>query len=191
MFVRALGILTTLLFCSQLFAATEVVEHLKGTSYASKLAINSRLEVRMLRWSDEQEQEAVLSAYDEYLQNHDGQAFAGMLEEQKAKGYLLTSEVSGYVIRYAWREQGDDGERMVLLLTPDLTSKNPNIWREPKQDGPGFTLVELHLSGEQGVVKTSLDTGIMLTGDGRLALQDFDDAQAFGVVDKLMPPMGT
>lgn len=193
MFKKTITFLTTLLVCSQLFAATEVIRQLEATNYDSKQAINSKLEVRLTAWSDAEELETVVGLYNEYLQSQDSLVFQDALEEQPIKGYLLTSEPTGYIIRYAWTEKTEEGEKLVFMITPGLKSINPNIWREPNPnpiiygvDNPdyeGFTLVELLVDEEGGVFKTSLDTEILVREDNKLALADFVHTRDFAVLN--------
>jgi len=193
MFKKTISFLTCLLICSQLFAAIEVIRQLEATNYDSKQAINTKLEIRLTAWSDAEEQEAVVGLYNDYLMNQNSEAFQGALEEQTIKGYLLTSEPTGYIIRYAWSEEAEEGERLVFMVTPGLKSINPNIWHEPNPnpiiygvDNPdyvGFTLVELLMDNEGGVFKTSLDTDILVREDNKLSLADFVHTRDFAVLN--------
>ncbi len=193
MFKQSITFLTSLLICGQLFAATEVIRQLEATNFDSKQAINSKLELRLTAWSDSEEQETVVSLYNDYLQDKDSEALQNALEEQTIKGYLLTSEPTGYIIRYAWSEETEEGERFVFMLTPGLKSINPTIWRKPNPnpiiygiDNPdyvGFTLVELLMDKERGVFKTSLDTDILIREDNKLALADFANTRDFAVLN--------
>src|SRR5690606_25170113 len=85
---------------------------------------------------------------------------------------------SGYTVKYAWKEESEDADRMVFLVTPGLKTRNPVLWKTPNTDERPFTLVELHWEGEEAVMKTSLDTGISSEG-GLLQLENFDSAPAF------------
>ena len=193
MFKKTITFMTSLLICSQLFAATEVIRQLDGTNYDSKQAIHSKLEIRLTAWSDAEEQETVLGYYKDYLQDKDSEVFQDALEEQAIKGYLLTSEPTGYIIRYAWSEEVETGERLVFMIAPGLKSINPNIWRDPnpnpiiyRVDNPdyvGFTLVELLINDEGGVFKTSLDTDILVREDNKLSLANFSNARDFAVLN--------
>jgi len=147
-----------------------------------------------LRWSDESEQELVANLYEEYLQNQDDTVFVKALEEQIIKGYLRTSEVTGYIVHYVWNEQSAEGERLALLISPGLKSINPTIWKEPNlnpvvslkpnPDYKDFTLVEVLINNGEGVVKTSLASDIQLREDNKLSLADFSSARDFAVIHK-------
>jgi hypothetical protein len=195
MLFRTISFLTGLLICCQLSAATDVIKQLEGTNYDSKQAINSKLEVQIVRWSDESEQESVVNLYEEYLQNQNDTDFVKALEEQPIKGYLRTNEITGYIIHYAWHEESQDGERLALLISPGLKSINPTIWKEPNlnpaislkpnPDYKDFTLVEILINDDEGVVKTSLDAEIQISNDNKLTLTDFSSARDFAVIHKV------
>lgn len=194
MLFKSISFLAGLLICSQLSAATDIIRQLDGTNYDSKQAINSKLEIQILRWSDNSEQENVANLYQEYLQNKDDTAFIKAIEEQSVKGYLRTSEVTGYIVHYAWNEASADGERLALLISPGLKSINPTIWKEPNlnpaislkpnPDYQDFTLVEVLINDGEGIVKTSLDTDIQIRDDNKLTLTDFSSARDFAVIYK-------
>jgi len=194
MLFKSISFLAGLLICSQLSAATDIIRQLDGTNYDSKQAINSKLEIQILRWSDESEQELVANLYEEYLQNQDDTVFVKALEEQIIKGYLRTSEVTGYIVHYVWNEQSAEGERLALLISPGLKSINPTIWKEPNlnpvvslkpnPDYKDFTLVEVLINNGEGVVKTSLASDIQLREDNKLSLADFSSARDFAVIHK-------
>ena len=181
MLARYLIVLAGLLFCQQSIAA-EVIEHLQGNSFDSVSPDKAGLEIRMLRWSESDEFESVLTAYNAYLDSRDGKAFGKALQNLSIKGYLLTKESTGYIVYHAWQETSADGERKVLLLVPGLKSKNPLIWKQPTQNDTGFTLLEMHRNGDEWELKTSLDAEIIVDQENRLRLADYASASQFGVL---------
>src|SRR5690606_10809528 len=98
--------------------------------------------------------------YNAYLDNQDEKVFLDVLDDIPTQGYLFTAAATGYTVKYAWKEETAEHDRMVFLVTPGLKTRNPVLWQEPNSDGRPFTLVELHWEGDQAVVKTSLDAPI-------------------------------
>lgn len=185
MFVRYLILMTMVLFSQQLTAA-EVIEHLQGNTFDSATAENAKLEVRILRWAETEEHEQVLTAYNDYLESQNGTPLLTALRGFRIKGYLLTNESTGYMIYHAWREEIENGERQVLLVTPGLKTKHPLMWKQANQDNTRFTLVELRKNNEAWQVKTSLDNDILVDDQNRLRLSDFDAANEFGMLHEAM-----
>ena len=82
-----------------------------------------------------------------------------------------------------------------MLFTTGLKSINPNIWREPNPnpaiyresnfDYEDFTLIEVFIDSEKGVIKPSLDKEIMVRADSRLALANFPYTREFVVLKKI------
>ena len=103
-------------------------------------------------------------------------------------GYFWTSEVGGYLIRYARQVPQPDGSSRIILLTDKRLGAAKGNWRTAAAAGApntyGFTLIELRLpakgagSGKASVTGTiAVDTGtktLMLDGYDALpvTLQD-------------------
>tara|TARA_R110000772_G_scaffold207925_1_gene318415 strand:+ start:2574 stop:3107 length:534 start_codon:yes stop_codon:yes gene_type:complete len=159
--------------------AVEVIEHLQGNTPESTNADNAGIEVRMLRWAEAAEHEQVLTAYNDYLESQNARDFLEALRELSIKGYLLTSESTGYIIYHAWRQESQNGEQQVLLVTPGLKTKNPLMWKQVNQSNSDFTVVELHRNNDGWQLKTSLDTEIGVDDENRLRLTNYDAGKVF------------
>jgi hypothetical protein len=99
------------------------------------------------------------------------QALAAALQKVPTVGYLWTTDVTGYSIKYAWRAvQPDRSERIVLVTDRRLGAHSPG-WTLTAPGTPNdheFTLIELRLDAKGGEGKASLTTGIAADKDARL-----------------------
>jgi hypothetical protein len=82
------------------------------------------------------------------------------LDKTPTVGYLWSSEVAGYSLRYAVRLPEQDGGERILLVTDRRLGAANDLW---KPVGPGtptnyeFSLVELHVNSKgEGEGKISL-----------------------------------
>jgi len=96
-------------------------------------------------------------------------------------GYIWTSDVTGYSIKYAYRVPSPNGQRIVLLTDRRLGQYSP-AWKPsgtaavPDYD---FSLIELRLEAKGGQGKTSLTNKVTVdTEANTLALDDFAAAPA-------------
>ena len=82
------------------------------------------------------------------------------MKDLPSLGYFWTSEVGGYVIRYAYRTSLPDGGSRIILLTDKRLGAAKNNWQlaEPlKSNSYEFTLIELRLPAKgMGEGKASL-----------------------------------
>lgn len=63
-------------------------------------------------------------------------------------GYFWTSEVGGYLIRYAYQVPQSDGSTRIILLTDKRLGAAKGNWRAAAPGTPntyGFTLIDLRL----------------------------------------------
>jgi hypothetical protein len=154
---------------------------LKGETLATKLANESEVRVSVLGWTDKDKATAFVDEYKKYRDNPtpDHAKFASFLQQQDTKGYLFTKEASGYTVKYAWQSEGALDKRMVLLVTPALTTRNPYQWKVPYKAPEPFSLIEVKFNGDEALMSTSLDTPIEINLDGNLELKDGDKTQVF------------
>ncbi len=152
---------------------------LKGEAFDARYADQSEVRLSVLGWTEPDKLTALEDEYQRYTQNHDHNAFQVFLQQQETQGYLFTKAATGHSIKYAWQDTGSERPRMVLLVTPALKSRTPNLWKTPNEDPAPFSLIEVQLEGDQAVMKTSLETAIETDADGRLRLQDFEQAADF------------
>jgi hypothetical protein len=85
---------------------------------------------------------------------------ATALQQAPTVGYLWSSEVAGYAIRYAGKVTGPDGVERIILITNRRLGATNDLW---KPVGPGapstydFSVVELHVNAKgEGEGKASL-----------------------------------
>lgn len=152
---------------------------LKGEAFDARYADQSEVRLSVLGWSDPGKLAALETEYQRYTQNQDHNAFQVFLQQQETKGYVFTRAATGHSIKYAWQDQNSERPRMVLLVTPALKSRTPNLWKTPNENPAPFSLVEVELQGDEAVMKTSLETAIETDADGRLRLRDFDATADF------------
>ena len=94
------------------------------------------------------------------------------------KGYLWTSESTGYSVRYAFRlPQPDGGERIILATERRLGAWN-DLWKPAGTASPSnyeFSIIELRLNPKgEGEGKASLTGKVILDGEAKtLALDGY------------------
>jgi hypothetical protein len=152
---------------------------LKGQAFDARDADQSEVRLSVLGWTAPDKLAALEQEYAHYKQTEDHAAFQVFLQQQETQGYLFTKAATGHSIKYAWQDEDSERPRMVLLVTPALKSRTPNLWKTPNEDPAPFSLVEVQLEGDEAVMKTSLETAIETDADGRLQLQDFDTTADF------------
>jgi hypothetical protein len=167
--------------CSLSIGAAEAAPlfTLKGEAFDARYADQSEVRLSVLGWTAPDKLAELEAEYQRYTQNHDHAAFNGFLQQQETQGYLFTKAATGHSIKYAWQDEDSERPRMVLLVTPALKSRTPNLWKTPNNDPAPFSLIEVQVEGDQAVMKTSLETGIETDADGRLQLQDFEQTADF------------
>ena len=99
------------------------------------------------------------------------QAFTAALQKAPTIGYLWTTDVTGYSIKYAWHTTQPDGsERIVLATDRRLGAYSPG-WTLNAGGTPtdyDFTLLELRLEPKGGEGKASLTTKMVADNDTKL-----------------------
>jgi hypothetical protein len=133
----------------------------------------------VLGWTAPEKLAAIEAEYAKYATTQDHAAFNVFLQQQDTQGYLFTKAATGHTIKYAWQQANADGSRMVLLVTPALKARTPNMWKTPNEDPAPFSLVEVRAEGDQFVMKSSLETAIETGAEGRLQLEDFNGTAEF------------
>jgi hypothetical protein len=110
-------------------------------------------------------------------------SLAAALATSPTVGYLWSSEVAGYAVRYAARFPSSDGGEHIILLTDRRLGAGDDQWK-PTSPGPGmsyeFSLIELHLNPNgQGEGKASLMGKVMLDPTTKaLALDNYEAVPA-------------
>ncbi len=87
-------------------------------------------------------------------------SLAAALKQTPSLGYLWSSEVAGYAIRYAAKVSGADGNDRIILITDRRLGKTNSRWKPTGAERPNaydFSVIELHLNGKSvGEGKISL-----------------------------------
>jgi hypothetical protein len=160
---------------------------LKGQAFDARHPDQSEVRLSVLGWTAPEKLQAIEAEYQKYAGTQDHDAFNVFLQQQDTQGYLFTKAATGHTIKYAWEQQNSDGQRMVLLVTPALKARTPHMWNTPNTDPAPFSLVEVRVDGDQAVMKTSLETPIETSADGRLQLQDFSGTTEFARLTDATP----
>jgi hypothetical protein len=110
------------------------------------------------------------------------QAFTTALQKAPTIGYLWTTDVTGYSIKYAWHAAQPDGSERIVLATDRRLGAYSPAWT-PKAGGTAtdyeFTLLELRLDAKGGEGKASLTTKITADNDTKLlSLENYAGAPA-------------
>jgi hypothetical protein len=87
-------------------------------------------------------------------------SLAAALQQATTVGYLWSSEVAGYAIRYAGKVSASDGSERMILITDRRLGENNHAW-DLKGDMPasnyGFSVIELRINAKgQGEGKITL-----------------------------------
>ena len=85
---------------------------------------------------------------------------ADALQQAATVGYLWSSEVAGYALRYAGKVAGPDGADRIILITDRRLGSMNNLWKPTGQEPPStyaFSVIELHVNAKgEGEGKISL-----------------------------------
>jgi len=106
-------------------------------------------------------------------------AFAAALGRATTLGYLWTSDVAGYSIKYAWHAPQPNGSDRIVLACDRRLGAYTNAWKAtpqaPETDYP-FTVIELHLESNGSLEgKTSLVGTIAVDNDAKtVALENYN-----------------
>jgi hypothetical protein len=110
-------------------------------------------------------------------------AFTAALGRGPTIGYIWTSDITGYSIKYAWHSTQPDGTERVILASDRRLGAYTNAWKPStpaSETDYTFTLVELR-TGPQGVIegKTSLTNKIVVDAEAKtVALENYAAAAA-------------
>lgn len=89
---------------------------------------------------------------------------ADALQQAATVGYLWSSEVAGYALRYAGKVAGPDGADRIILITDRRLGSMNNLWKPTGQEPPStyaFSVIELHVNAKgEGEGKISLTGGV-------------------------------
>lgn len=102
------------------------------------------------------------------------------LQEATTVGYLWSSEMAGYALRYAGKFDKPDGSQRVILITQRKLGAVNQLWR-PAVDGPAnpyeFSVIELRLNAKgEGEGKASLTGQIVADPAAKIVTVENYDA---------------
>jgi hypothetical protein len=102
---------------------------------------------------------------------------ARALQEAPTVGYLWTSEIAGYALRYAGRTANADGSQRIVLITQRRLGAVSQRWNPSFEAAPNtyeFSVIELHLNAKsQGEGKVSV-AGKLAAPAGIVTLENYD-----------------
>ena len=82
------------------------------------------------------------------------------LQEAATVGYLWSSEMAGYALRYAGKIENSDGSQRIILITQRKLGTVNQVWRPTVDGAPNsyeFSVLELRLNAKgEGEGKVSL-----------------------------------
>lgn len=160
---------------------------LSGTVEGIKYEDDAELWLSVIDWSAPEQLAAIETAYRQYQDDSDLEAFLETVDQQDTRGYLFTAAATGYRIKYAWKQDRGNNQVMHFLVTPGLKTRNPYLWETPNNNSPAFTLVQVEMSDENGVAKSSLDGEIVFNEQGKLQLQSFEALPQFATLEDSTP----
>lgn len=182
--VTRLMAFTGVLAAMSLPAAGAALFNLKGTALDTKLESENDVRMSVLGWTAADKAAAIIEEFRKYADSADHAAFQSFLQQQETKGYLFTKAATGYTIKYAWQEPDSADQRMVLLVTPALKTRNPYLWKTPNTDPAPFSLLEVRFDGDEATLKYS--TAVVIEGE-HLQVQDYEAAETFARLKDDMP----
>jgi hypothetical protein len=133
------------------------------------------ISITVSRWSEDADRDKLMAALN-------AKAEAGLHEALTALptvGYLWTSEVVGYPLRYAHHAKLPDGTERILLATdrPLGSWTRGGAWKAAGQKGTldyPFTLIELRVRRGTGEGKMSLGAKVVTEAEGKvIALENY------------------
>ena len=108
------------------------------------------------------------------------------LKQTATVGYLWSSEVAGYALRYAGRVAAPAGSERIVFITDRRLGKNNDLWTPVDSDSPAtrdFSVIELRVnSAGDGEGKIALSGTVVLDSAARMVVPE--DYQALPVVLK-------
>jgi hypothetical protein len=78
-------------------------------------------------------------------------ALARALQEAATVGYLWSSELAGYALRYAGKIENSDGSQRIILITQRKLGTVNQVWRPTVDGAPNsyeFSVIELRLNAK-------------------------------------------
>jgi hypothetical protein len=160
---------------------------LNGTTDEVKRDSEQQVRLSILGWTADDQQSAVVSEFQKYNESQDHAGFEAFMRGLETKGYLFTHSPVGYTIKYAWQEENNPDKKVVLMVVPALKKNNPYMWKTENTSPAPFSLVELHMEGDEVVLKSSLDSKIVVNEAGKLQLEDYDSAKVFATLKDATP----
>ena len=113
-------------------------------------------------------------------------AFTAALGRAPTVGYIWTSDITGYSIKYAWHAPLPDGTDRIILASDRRLGAYANAWKPAEASAKAvetdyaFTLIELRV-GPKGTLegRTSLTSKIAIDNDAKtVALENWSTAPA-------------
>jgi hypothetical protein len=111
------------------------------------------------------------------------EAFTAALGRAPTLGYIWTSDITGYAIKYAWHATLPDGTDRIILASDRRLGAYTNAWKTTAQAPEtdyAFTLIELR-TGPKGTLegRTSLTSKIAIDNDAKtVALESWGTGPA-------------
>ena len=110
-------------------------------------------------------------------------AFTAALGRAPTLGYIWTSDITGYSIKYAWHAPTSEGGERIVVATNRRLGEYSQAWTLPAGTAPTdyeFTLIELHLGAKgAGEGKSSLTAKVAVDGDAKtVALENYTGVPA-------------
>ncbi len=111
------------------------------------------------------------------------EAFGAALGRAPTLGYIWTSDITGYAIKYAWHSSLPDGIDRIILASDRRLGAYTNAWKPATQmpeTDYAFTLIELR-TGPKGTLegRTSLTSRIAIDNDAKtVALESWSAVPA-------------
>ena len=99
------------------------------------------------------------------------EAFTAALGRAPTLGYIWTSDITGYAVKYAWHATLPDGTDRIILVSDRRLGAYTNAWKTASQAPEtdyAFTLIELR-AGPKGTLegRTSLTSKIAIDNDAK------------------------
>ena len=108
------------------------------------------------------------------------EAFTEALQKAPTVGYIWTTDVTGYSIKYAWHATQPDGSERIVLATDRRLGAYSPAWTLKAAGQPtdyDFTLLDLRLDAKGGEAKSSLTTKIVADNQTKqLGLENYASA---------------
>lgn len=162
------------------------------------------IRIDILRWSTDEERDNLMSAWngkggrpsapkgrsnDVRPPTPEG-ALAAALKETTTVGYLWSSEIAGYALRYAGKVTGPDGQERIILITHKRLGAMNDLWK-PLSGGPApaydFSVIELRLNAK-GVGEGKVSLTGKVAPDSAIKMIALENYEALPVVLSSVTP---